>query len=47
MEAADIENLKDLKDERRRLIQILADLSLENRELKGIIGKSFKISDKA
>jgi len=39
MEAADIKRLKDLEDENRRLKSMFADLSLENRALKGIIEK--------
>ncbi len=33
-----------LEDENRRLKQMFADLSLENRALKDVIEKSFKIS---
>lgn len=47
MEAADIKKIKDLEDGKRRLKQMFADLSLENRALKDVIEKSFKISDKA
>jgi len=39
MEVADIKRLKDLEDENRRLKSMFADLSLENRALKGIIEK--------
>lgn len=39
MEASDIKKLKELADENRRLKQMYADLSLENRALKGIIEK--------
>lgn len=34
MEASDIEKIKDLEDENRRLKQMFADLSFENRALK-------------
>ncbi|CNH64320.1 IS1400 transposase A [Yersinia enterocolitica] len=46
MEAADIKKIKDLEDENRRLKQMFADLGLECRTLKYVIGKSFKNSDK-
>jgi len=39
MEASDIKKLKDLKEENRRLKQMYADLSLENRALKDVIEK--------
>lgn len=42
MEASDIKKIKDLEDENRRLKQMFADLSLENRALKDVIQKSFK-----
>ena len=47
MEASDIKKIKDLEDENRRLKQMFADLSLQNRVLKDVIEKSFKTSDKA
>ena len=34
MESSDIKKIKDLEDENRRLKQMFADLSLENRALK-------------
>lgn len=39
MEAADIKRLKDLEDENRKLKQMFADLSLENRALKDVVEK--------
>ena len=39
MEASDIKKIKDLEDESRRLKQMFADLSLENRVLKDVIEK--------
>lgn len=44
MEASDIKMIKDPEDENRRLKQMFADLSLENRALKDVIEKSFKTS---
>lgn len=39
MEASDIERLKDLEAENRKLKQMFADLSLENMALKDVIEK--------
>ena len=39
MEASDIKRLKELEDENRRLKQMFADQSLENRALKDIVEK--------
>lgn len=39
MEASDVRRLKELEDENRRLKQMYADLSLENRALKDVIEK--------
>jgi putative transposase len=39
MEASDIKRMKDLEDENRRLKQMFAELSLENRVLKDVIEK--------
>ena len=41
MESSDIKRLKDLEHENRRLKQMYADLSLENRALKDVIEKKF------
>lgn len=38
--------MKDLEDENRSLKQMFADLSLECRDLKDVIEKSFKTRDK-
>jgi len=39
MEAADIRRLREPEEENRRLKQMYADLSLENRALKDVIIK--------
>ena len=39
MEVSDVKRLKELENENRRLKQMYADLSLENRVLKDAIGK--------
>jgi putative transposase len=39
MEASDIRKLRELESENRRLKQMYADLSLENRALKDVIAK--------
>ena len=39
MEASDIKRLKELEDENRRLKQMYAELSLENKVLKDVIEK--------
>lgn len=39
MQASDVKKLRDLEDENRRLKQMYADLSLENRALKDVIAK--------
>ena len=39
MEVSDIRRLKEFEDENRRLKQMYADLSLENRALKDVIAK--------
>lgn len=38
MEAADIKRLKEVEDENRKLKLMVADLSLENRAFKEVIG---------
>jgi putative transposase len=39
MQASDIKRLRELEEENRRLKQMYADLSLENRALKDVIAK--------
>jgi len=39
MEASDIKKLKELEEENRKLKQMFAELSLENRVLKDVIEK--------
>ncbi len=39
MEASDVKRLKELEDENRRLKQMYADLSLDNKMLKDIVEK--------
>lgn len=39
MEASDIKRLKELEDENRRLKQMYADVSLDNKMLKDIVEK--------
>ena len=39
MEVADLKRLKELEDENRRLKQMYADLSLDHKVLKDIVGK--------
>ncbi len=39
MEISEIKRMKDLEEENRRLKQMFADLSLENRALKDVIEK--------
>lgn len=39
MEASDVKRLKELEDENRRLKQMYAELSLDNRVLKDIVEK--------
>lgn len=41
MEVSDLRRMKDLAEENRRLKQMVADLSLENRALKDVIEKKF------
>lgn len=40
LEASDIERMKDLEAENRKLKQMFADLSLENMALKDVIEKN-------
>ena len=44
MKASDIRRLKEMKDENRRLKQMLADLSLKYEALKDIVEKSTEAS---
>ena len=39
MEASDLRKMRELEEENRRLKQMYADLSLENRALKDVISK--------
>ena len=39
MEASDIKRMRELEEENRRLKQMYADVSLENRALKDVIAK--------
>ena len=44
MEASDIQRMKDLEAENRKLKQMFADLSLENTMLKDVIEKDSEAS---
>jgi putative transposase len=39
MEASDLRRLRDLEDENNRLKKMYADLALENRAIKDLLGK--------
>ncbi len=39
MEASDLKRMKDLEDENNRLKKMYADLALENRAIKDLLGK--------
>ena len=41
MEVSDLKKLKGLEDENRRLKQMVADLSLDNRALKDVLSKNW------
>ena len=41
MEVPDLKKLKALEEENRRLKQMVADLSLDNRALKDVLSKNF------
>lgn len=41
LDVREVQRLRHLQDENRRLKQIVADLTLDNRALKGLLGKKF------
>lgn len=41
MEVSDLKKLKAVEEENRRLKQMVADLSLDNRALKDVLSKNF------
>lgn len=41
LEVADVRRLRQLEDENGRLKRLVADLTLDNQALKGLLGKNF------
>lgn len=41
MEVSDAKHLRQMEDENRRLKQIVADLTLENQAIKGVLSKKW------
>jgi len=41
MESADVKKLRQLEDENRKLKDVVAELTLDNRALKDVLSKNF------